>query len=38
MTISKTVEAVARDFVDDSDESYLLNTYNQNKHMFGLRR
>jgi hypothetical protein len=36
--VSQTIEAVAKDFVEDSEERYLVNTYSQKKKMLGLRR
>jgi len=38
VTVSQTVQAVAEDFVNDTDEIYLENTYNQKKKILGLRR
>jgi len=38
VTVSQTVEAVAQDFVDESESLYLENTYNQKKKILGLRR
>jgi hypothetical protein len=38
VTVSQTVQAVAEDFVNDTDEIYIENTYNQKKKILGLRR
>lgn len=38
VTVSQTVLAVAEDFVNESDDIYLENTYNQKKKILGLRR
>lgn len=38
VTVSQAVEAIAIDFVDETDDSFLINTYNQKKKILGLRR
>lgn len=38
VTVSQVVEAIAMDFVDETDDSFLINTYNQKKKILGLRR
>ena len=38
VTVSNTVESVAKDFINDSKEAFLINTNNQNKKILGLKR
>jgi len=38
ITISKTVEAIANDFIDDSLENFIFTTYSQNKKVLGITR